>query len=951
MEKRNIFKMLALLACLLCSMNTVAQEAYACYTSDNTTLTFYYDDLRSTRTGTTYDLNSGDSKPEWYNDGTRTSVKQVVFDPSFADARPTSTSYWFAGMGRLQSFSGLEFMKAYNVINMSNMFNGCSSLTSLDLSSLSTPLVEDMANMFYRCSSLTNLDISNFNTQWVNDMSYMFCLCDNLTSLDVSSFNTARVTNMQGMFDSCYKLTYLDLSSFNTEQVTDMSFMFDDSPALTSLDVSNFNTANVTDMSYMFNLCSALTSLDVSSFNTANVRNMSGMFQCCYDLATIYAGSGWSTAAVTSSYGMFYNCTSLVGGMGTTYDASHTNKAYAHIDGGPSNPGYFTEGYQCEAYAEFSSDNNTLTFYYDNLRSTRMGTTYDLNTDNNKPGWYSDNNNALVTQVVFDPSFARIHPTSTAYWFAGMKQLESIIDMEDYLNTAKVTSMYHMFDKCSRLTSLDLSNFNTINVRNMSSMFLDCSGLTSINLSSFNTQFVTSMGSLFSGCTGLTSINLSSFNTQNASTMNGMFSSCNSLTSLDLSSFNTENATNMSNMFSGCSSLRSLDLSNFKTNNVTSMARMFNNCSNLTTIYVGNGWSTEAVSNSSFQGRAMFTDCTKLMGGMGTTYSTAHTDKAYAHVDGGRNNPGYFTAAADEAYAVYTASNNTLSFYYDKCRYSHLETTYNLNDDFELPNWLLDGTCTSVTRVEFDQSFANYRPICTSAWFASMTNLQSIVGMEDYLKTDSVTSMYAMFYECSSLTSLDVSSFNTQNVTDMSGFISCCTQLESIDVNHFNTENVTSMNNMFSGCESLTELDLTNFNTTKVEDMGWMFCGCNSLSTISVGSDWSTARVVLSESMFEECTSLVGGKGTTYDANHIDAEYAHIDGGESNPGYFTEKSASLHGDINGDGKVSIADVTELIDILMSGEPAPAWADVNGDGRVNINDVTSLINYLLRGTWD
>ena len=100
--------------------------------------------------------------------------------------------------------------------------------------------------------------------------------------------------------------------------------------------------------------------------------------------------------------------------------------------------------------------------------------------------------------------------------------------------------------------------------------------------------------------------------------------------------------------------------------------------------------------------------------------------------------------------------------------------------------------------------------------------------------------------------------------------------------------------------------------------------------------------------MFSGCTSLVGGQGTTYDADHIDAEYAHIDGGPSNPGYLT--AAGLIGDVTGDNVVNIADVTALIDCLLSGTTPPAGADCNGDGTVNIADVTTLIDYLLGGQW-
>jgi surface protein len=96
-------------------------------------------------------------------------------------------------------------------------------------------------------------------------------------------------------------------------------------------------------MSFMFSGCIGLTSLDLSSFNTSKVTDMDLMFSDCEEMQTIYVGNGWSTAAVTNSDDMFDDCTSLVGGQGTTWNSSNPkDKTYAHIDGGTSNPGYFT---------------------------------------------------------------------------------------------------------------------------------------------------------------------------------------------------------------------------------------------------------------------------------------------------------------------------------------------------------------------------------------------------------------------------------------------------------------------------------------------------------------------------------------------------------------------------------------------------------------------------------
>jgi hypothetical protein len=100
--------------------------------------------------------------------------------------------------------------------------------------------------------------------------------------------------------------------------------------------------------------------------------------------------------------------------------------------------------------------------------------------------------------------------------------------------------------------------------------------------------------------------------------------------------------------------------------------------------------------------------------------------------------------------------------------------------------------------------------------------------------------------------------------------------------------------------------------------------------------------------MFLGCTNLVGGAGTTFDAEHIDAAYAHVDGGADNPGYFTAKSTYSVGDVNKDGKITIADVTALVNIILGKTTTydERLADVNDDKKVTIADVTALVNIIL-----
>ena len=179
-----------------------------------------------------------------------------------------------------------------------------------------------------------------------------------------------------------------------------------------------------------------------------------------------------------------------------------------------------------------------------------------------------------------------------------------------------------------------------------------------------------------------------------------------------------------------------------------------------------------------------------------------------------------------------------------------------------------------------------------------------------------------------------------------------CSGLTSLDVSNFDTSNVTDMSSMFSWCNGLQQLDLSGFNTSKVTNMSSMFNECRTLRTIYVGDGWTTAAVTSSSYMFDVCYSLVGGKGTAYSSsNPKDKTYAHIDGGTSNPGYFTAKNASQRGDVDNDGKVNISDVTALINLLLTGNTPPSTADCDQDSKVNISDVTALINYLLSGSWN
>ena len=347
---RQFRLLLLILLCALFSLPLSAQEAYVVQSKDESTLTFYYDAKRQSRSDTTWNIDEKSSSliPVWA--GTFSSfskvVTKVVFDTSFKDFRPTTTLGWFYNLSALTTIEGLE--------------------------NLNTSAVTDMRNMFDGCSSLTSLNLSNFNTSAVKDMYAMFSGCSGLKELNVSNFNTSKVTNMKNMFSRCSGLKELNVSNFNTSKVTDMSGMFSDCSGLTELNVSNFNTSAVRPMYAMFSGCSGLKELNVSNFNTSAVGDMRYMFSDCSGLKTILNPNTWRC---DYSRDMFKGCTQLKGAV--KYDASKLDATMANPE-----TGYFSRKLPTAIERVVFDDNNATQIY--NLQGKRV----DANQQHLPAGFY-----------------------------------------------------------------------------------------------------------------------------------------------------------------------------------------------------------------------------------------------------------------------------------------------------------------------------------------------------------------------------------------------------------------------------------------------------------------------------------------------------------------------------------------------------------------------------------
>ena len=411
-------------------------ENYAVFDQTTGTLTF---GRGTNKPAGAYDLNEGEGQPAWINQSDN--IKKVVFDTSFAMARPTSCYWWFAGCKNLTEIEGVENLNTRNVTSMRNMFDACSNLESLDLSNFDTQNVIYMNYMFYGCSKLTSLDLSKFNNQKVTGMISMFEGCSGLKSLNLSKFNTQSVTDMSNMFYGCSGLTSLDLSNFNTQNVEYMGSMFKGCTGLTSLNLSMFNTQNVTNMGWMFMGCSGLESLNLSNFDTQNVKHMSDMFSGCSALTSLDL-SMFNIQNVEYMSCMFMGCSGLTSLDLSKFDTQKLQGMSGMFSG-------------CSGL-----------------------TSLDLSK--------FDTQNVIDMMSVFENC-------------SGLTSL----DLSNF-NTQNVEFMLSMFKGCSSLTSLDLSNFDTKKVERMSDMFSGCSSLTTIYASDKFVITEHSYGSnMFSGCTKL----------------------------------------------------------------------------------------------------------------------------------------------------------------------------------------------------------------------------------------------------------------------------------------------------------------------------------------------------------------------------------------------------------------------------------------------------------------
>ena len=438
-----------------------------------------------------------------------------------------------------------------------------------------------------------------------------------------------------------------------------------------------------------------------------------------------------------------------------------------------------------EAYATLQD--GTLTFYYNDSKPSGA---FEINTGSEMPAWNASSND--ITNVVFDNSFANYAPSSCYLWFCGCTNLQKVSQIHN-LNTAESANMRGMFARCEKLQNLDLSTFTTGSVEDMSSMFYMCSGLKSVTLSSFDTKKVSNMYSMFAYCSALKEVDLGGFNTSKVTDMRDMFRSCPLLETIYAGEqWATDKVSEGDNMFLGCTKLYGGYTSVYDNANTGKEYAFIDT-------EVHPGYLTEKGKDKAVHKILIAVPPAKteyLLGeGLdlsGGVLSVTLSDNSVRNIPlrhdliaeydpsatgaqdvkvmafGGECTFRINLTDKESTFYIWDSRSRTATFYYGHYRSGAVCM-------FGLP----DSVKNKVEKIDFELSFAKYKPESTVELFKGCKNLVEFSNML-YFNTSAVRDMSFMFDGCQNLRSLDLSNFDNGKTAHAQGMFQECRMLKTI---------------------------------------------------------------------------------------------------------------------------------------------------------------------------
>ena len=780
--------------------------------------------------------------------------------------------------GFLMDCSSLRYFYAnnWNVTGMSDasglwsFFNSCSSLTSVDLSTWTTPsdFPITMGYFFQNCSKLVSVNLSGWS---MNSHENMFTNCSSLRTITAKGISSTSannlLTSLNSVTNGTITISTIDDGEVDTSYATGLGWTVNIDAAMiiakykftTSIDtLPTFNTGYTYVVSDTVNEDGTTTRtiineddiaptsmrftskglLEVYELDISGLTSFSNLFNGCEQLTTIHGHEDWDTSKITSFNTAFQSCKKLQSLDMTNWDVSNVTS-------------FDSTFYACDVATSFGdlskwNVSEATSMYFMFRRCGKITTLGDIsNWDVSKC--------TSFRFMFFQSGLIEIDITNWKYietesnlrvdgMFGGNTKLTEIKGL-DKMPSDKFTNASQMFYGSSSLTNLeDIYKWDMGKVTSIASMFANCSGLTELDLSRWNLSSCIAIGTCFSGCTNLTTLNLSNLDITNMTQTATPFANANNLSNVMLNNCNI----NTINTIISLLPTRSSDSYGTVSSTVDK-----DEVSNIdTTTATSKFWN---VVNRFVIGRYKFTT------GVDTLPTVTPNNVQYTDI---------INEDDTTTRTIYnTASPTSISFNNRK----GLLEVYELDITNKITTFNnLFYNCSSLISV----NTLNWDTSAVTNVYNAFRGCTSLTSLDvSNFKTGSVTSMANMFYQCTSLTSLDVSQWDTSAVTNMNNIFRGCTSLSSLDVSNFKTGLVTSMNNMFYQCTSLTSLDVSNWNVSKTTSMSTIFGDCRRITSLDV-SRWNTSSATNMISMFDGCTSLTSldvsnwnvGKVTTFNA-------------------------------------------------------------------------------------
>lgn len=416
---------------------------YVVFDSDAKTMTFKYGEQPTIDNKQCFTLNSKNHVPNWSDkNDIKKNVTTVVFDESFAAARPTTCRSWFNNFSQLTEIKGIKNLNTSQVRYMSNMFAGCSKLKSVDLTYM--------------------------NLQNVEDMDYMFYYCLVLKTVYLKGLNTSNVKNMKSMFELCKSLEYLDLSSFNTQNVKNFQRMFYECSSLKAIYASPKFVVNVSDLDSKAN-----------------------MFYRCYNLAG--ESMTYNPAHVNGDYakfvyGYFLDATYLIPWVKQNGKTITLYYGYKKTLG--------TGEYELIEWTKKNKDKSKP------FTKATFDESFTLYQPDSCEYWFKKYTKLEEIENLHYLNTSKVKTMHGMFFYCNCLKSFDLSAFE----TSNVKDFGYMFWKCNRLESLDVSSFDTSAATTMQAMFGHSEKLKTIDLTNFETANVQSMKYMFSTCTNLKAV-------------------------------------------------------------------------------------------------------------------------------------------------------------------------------------------------------------------------------------------------------------------------------------------------------------------------------------------------------------------------------------------------------------------------------------------------------------